>query len=131
MTQRLISTNALIIFALLSACGLSGPGERERVQEFDGRGRYVFGFEASLFVPCGDTQQWWVTSLDSVPAVQTYVTTHQRPNAESGVDYVTAFVSWRGLRSAAGRYGHLDGYVYQFVPYAIHEVRDTAASDCH
>ena len=66
-TVRLFAVGAVVVVAFVTACGITTPGDADRARLLDTRGRYVVGFEANIFVPCGETQGWWVASLDSVP----------------------------------------------------------------
>lgn len=116
----------IVAFGAMACSGRSEAAGPKTPSLLDVSGRYVIGFEANTFVPCGATRGWWVASLDSVPALHAYV----MARGGAGPVYVTAFVHWRGVLSDSGRYGHLGASPYEFAPRAVIEVRDTTAVDC-
>ena len=116
------------LLGLLTACGgATDPGRPPETPLVDMRGRYTLGFEANTFLPCGAGRAWWVSSLDSVPAVGAYLTSRPAPAPQRGT---TLFVRWRGVLSDSGSYGHLGAYPREFRPREALEVRDTTAADC-
>jgi hypothetical protein len=124
---------ASVVTIATTACGGSGDPASAALAPsslFEASGRYFYGFEVNTFVPCGAARGWWVTSLDSVPAVREYQAAQAANATSARVWGDAAFVRWQGVRSDSGQYGHLGGAAYEFAPRAVFVVRDTSMADC-
>ena len=105
----------LLVLAGSPACSLF------RDDTFDGH--YTASFEASLFRPCGSTEDWWASG--GLGAVRDFQGRTDTVNGEG-----TAFVQWRGKVSGRGHYGHLGAYDREITVTEVLHVRSVSPSDC-
>jgi hypothetical protein len=65
------------------------------------RGHFTYGFEVARFVPCGSSEQWWVS--DGIDQVRRHV-------GQLGSGYGTIYIEFVGVVSEPGKFGHLGAY---------------------
>jgi hypothetical protein len=116
----------LFLAALVSGCQALVPEGDPLMRQTLFEGRYASGFETSLFVPCGVSEQWWVTGA-TPEVVGKLQSAYKRI---SGEQYTPVHARLRGKISALGSYGHLGAYQRVFDVSEILEFHAARESDC-
>jgi hypothetical protein len=89
-------------------------------------GSYAYGFETSAFLPCGVSEQWWVTPANGEVG-QELVRAY---NSISDEQFKNAYARLRGKISPRGSYGHLGMYEREFTVTEIVDLRGRLEGDC-
>lgn len=84
-------------------------------------GLYPWGFEESVFAPCGRDEGWWV--VDDAELVERY-----RDVATD--EYERVYAPVEGRLSHSGSYGHLGAYPRQLAVDRVLELRRSSEGDC-
>jgi hypothetical protein len=89
-------------------------------------GKVAFGFETSLFAPCGVSEQWWVIPADAELSQELQRAYDQTAPKE----YAGVYARLRGKITARGTFGHLGAYQREFTVSEIVDLRAPQAGDC-
>ncbi|GIV61364.1 MAG: hypothetical protein KatS3mg044_0230 [Rhodothermaceae bacterium] len=111
----------------LAGCTIFGPaGDAPDV--FEGlpaeyEGVVSFGFEVSLFQPCGIDEGWWVRRDESGRLQAGYAERAEKP-------YDRVYARVVGIPGPRGRYGHTGAYEREFDVIEVLEMRKEVPPSC-
>ncbi len=105
-----------ILFVVLSGCA----GRSELRQ-----GHILLGFETSVFQPCGDAEQWWLSGDTDVMREISAAYEALGPTTPARL-----YAEVRGVLSREGSYGHLGGYPREFHVTEVVLAHPETVGDC-
>lgn len=108
--RRVLQATAAVLGA-----GCAAPAATEPFE-----GRYSWGFEESVFAPCGREERWWVVDDSELVA----------RHRELADGYEPVFARVHGELSTRGSYGHGGQYPRELRVSRVLEVRSLEPNDC-
>jgi hypothetical protein len=104
-------------------------------------GLAAFGRETQAFIPCGESEEWWLELEFRVPELDKLLEQQRQRDLGKRLDECDrktglpdcdrwAYVEFDGALSGPGRFGHMGGYSRELRPLRFSRVAQEAPSTC-